>query len=57
MGPWGLWGVVIGIPGILALYGISAAGQKLSAHQMEELKDRIDGLVEGLERETQPPRT
>ena len=33
------------------LYGISATGQKLSAHQMEELKDRIDSLVEGLEAE------
>ena len=57
MSPRGFWGGVVGIPGILVLYGISATGQKLSAHQMEELKDRIDDLVEGLEREPQSPRT
>ena len=49
MDPWGLWGVWIGTPGLAVLYGISALGQKLSAHQMEELKRRIDELVEGLE--------
>jgi len=49
MTPWGFWGVWIGGPGLAALYGISATGQKLSAHQMEELRRRIDELVEGLE--------
>jgi hypothetical protein len=49
MDPWGLWGVWIGVPGLAFLYGISAMGQKLSAHQMEELRSRIDELVEGLE--------
>jgi hypothetical protein len=49
MDPWGMWGVWVGVPGLLFLYGISAMGQRLSAHQMEDLKDRIDGLVEGLE--------
>jgi hypothetical protein len=49
MTPWGFWGVVFGVPGLAVLYGISATGQRLSAHQMEELRDRIDELVEGLE--------
>jgi hypothetical protein len=49
MTPWGLWGVAIGLPGLAVLYGISATGQRLSAHQMNELKARIDSLVEGLE--------
>ncbi len=49
MSPWGFWGVLIGAPGLAVLYGISATGQKLSAHQMEELRRRIDELVEGLE--------
>ncbi len=44
-----LWGVWIGVPGLALLYGISATGQKLSAYQMEELRQRIDELVEGLE--------
>jgi len=57
MTPWGFWGLAIGVPGIIILYAISATGQKLSAHQMEELKDRIDGLVEGLEKDPQSPRT
>jgi hypothetical protein len=57
MSPWGFWGLAIGVPGIIILYAISATGQKLSAHQMEELKDRIDGLVEGLEKEPQSPKT
>jgi hypothetical protein len=49
MEAWGMWGVWLGLPGLGILYGISATGQRLSAHQMEELKGRIDGLVEGLE--------
>ena len=49
MDPWGLWGVWIGVPGLAILYGISATGQKLSSHQMAELKRRIDELVEGME--------
>jgi hypothetical protein len=48
MDSWGLWGVWIGIPGLALLYGISATGQRLSAHQMDELKERVDKLVEGL---------
>ncbi|MGD2122335.1 MAG: hypothetical protein PVJ76_11355 [Gemmatimonadota bacterium] len=46
---WGFWGVWIGLPGLAILYGISVTGQRLSAHQMEELKARIDHLVVGLE--------
>jgi hypothetical protein len=49
MAPWGFWGLALGIPGLAILYWISATGQKLSSHQMADLKDRIDGLVEGLE--------
>jgi hypothetical protein len=49
MDPWGLWGAWIGIPGLAVLYGISATGQRLSAHQMEELRQHIDDLVAGLE--------
>jgi hypothetical protein len=49
MEAWGFWGGYIGIPGLALLYGISATGQRLSAHQMEELRDRIDTLVHGLE--------
>ena len=44
--PWGLWGLGIGTPGLGVLYGISATGQKLSAHQMSDLKQKIDELVE-----------
>jgi hypothetical protein len=50
MHAWGFWGFYIGIPGLALLYGISATGQHLSSHQMEELRDRIDTLVHGLER-------
>ena len=57
MTPWGLWGVLIGIPGLAILYGVSATGQRLSAHQMEDLKRRVDNLVEGLEPEAQSPNT
>lgn len=49
MEPWGFWGIGAGLPGLAVLYGISATGQRLSAHQMDELKDRVDRLVEGLE--------
>ncbi|MFH1765341.1 MAG: hypothetical protein ABIF09_14220 [Gemmatimonadota bacterium] len=49
MDPWGLWELWIGGPGLAVLYGISATGQKLSAHQMAELRRRIDELVAGLE--------
>jgi len=48
MEPWGFWGAYLGFPGLVALYAISAAGQRLSAYQMEELRGRIDTLVEGL---------
>ena len=49
MEPWGLWGAAVGFPGLALLYAISATGQRLSAHQMEELKERVDSLVKGLE--------
>ncbi len=51
MEPWGLWGFWLGVPGLAILYGVSATGQRLSAHQMEELKERVDRLVQGLEAE------
>jgi len=46
--PWGFWGCHIGIPGFFLLYLISATGQRLSAHQMEKLRDRMEHLLEGL---------
>jgi hypothetical protein len=49
MDPWGLWGVWLGAPGLAILYGVSVMGQRLSAHQMQELKARVDRLVDGLE--------
>lgn len=55
--PWGLWGLWIGMPGLLALYGISATGQRLGSHQMVELRQRVDDLVKGLEADSQSPRT
>jgi hypothetical protein len=54
MEPWGFWGIWIGVPGLAVLYGISATGQKLSAHQMDELRERVDSLVEGLEAQEAP---
>ena len=54
MEAWGFWGAFLGFPGLGALYAISATGQRLSAHQMEELKGRIDTLVEGLEASETP---
>jgi hypothetical protein len=48
MAPWGFWGAGIGLPGLGILYAVSAMGQRLSAHQMDELKERIDELVAGL---------
>ena len=55
METWGLWGLWLGVPGLAILYGISATGQKLSSHQMAELKERVDQLVEGLEADSQSP--
>ena len=49
MAPWGFWGIWFGLPGLGILYGISVLGQRLSSHQMKELKDRIDELIDGLE--------
>ena len=49
MEPWGFWGVILGVPGLALLYTISALGQRLSSDQMEELRHRVDTLVEGLE--------
>ncbi|MGW8266291.1 MAG: hypothetical protein ACWGSQ_07980 [Longimicrobiales bacterium] len=45
---WGFWGAYLGFPGLGALYAVSATGQHLSAHQMEELRERLDALLEGL---------
>lgn len=45
---WGFWGACLGFPGLGALYAVSATGQRLSAHQMEELRGRLDALLEGL---------
>ena len=30
MTPWGFWGLALGVPGLAILYGVSAAGQKLT---------------------------
>jgi hypothetical protein len=49
MEAWGFWGAFVGFPGLVALYTVSAMGQRLSAHQMEELKRRLDILVKGME--------
>ena len=49
MEAWGFWGAYLGFPGLGALYAVSATGQRLSAHQMEALRERIGDLVEGLE--------
>ena len=51
MDAWGFWGTFLGLPGLLVLYLISALGQRLSAHQMDELKGRLDPLLEGLDSE------
>jgi hypothetical protein len=52
MEAWGFWGAYVGFPGLAVLYTVSATGQRLSAHQMEELKRRIDILVKGMEAAT-----
>jgi len=57
MDPWGFWGVWVGGPALVLLYAVSAVGQRLSAHQMEALRQRIDDLVEGLEATPQSPST
>ena len=60
MEAWGFWGAYVGFPGLVVLYTVSATGQRLSAHQMEELKRRIDILVRGMEAaegSDQSPRT
>ena len=48
MDAWGFWGAGVGFPGMGALYAVSVTGQRLSAHQMELLKERIDWLLGGL---------
>ena len=45
MAPWGFRGFYLGVPGLALLYWISATGQHLSSHQMQELRDRIDPLL------------
>ena len=51
MAAWGLWGTAIGLPGMALLYLVSATGQRLSAHQMDALRRRVDELVKGMEAE------
>jgi hypothetical protein len=51
MEAWGFWGVYLGAPGLAALYLVSAIGQRLSAHQMDDLKARLDPLLVGLREE------
>lgn len=54
MDPWGLWGFYAGLPGLALLYGVSVVGQRLSAHQIGELRDRMEELLDGL-MEEEPP--
>jgi hypothetical protein len=49
MQPWGFWGAGLGFPGLALLLAVSATGQRLSAHQMDELRGRVNSLVKGLE--------
>jgi len=49
MSPWGFWGPAVGVPGLGILMATSATGQRLSAHQMEKLRGRVQVLVDGLE--------
>jgi hypothetical protein len=49
MAPWGFWGLGAGIPGLAILYAISFTGQRLSAHQMGALRQRIEELTAGLQ--------
>ena len=60
MVPWGFWGLGAGIPGLAILYAVSYTGQRLSAHQMGALRQRIEELTVGLqegEEEAQSPST
>jgi hypothetical protein len=43
--PWGLWGVWIGLPTVVALHVASAVGQRLGEEQMRDLKGRLQTLV------------
>jgi len=54
MAPWGFMGAAAGVPGLGLLLAVSVTGQRLSAHQMVELKERVDTLVAGLEAEDPP---
>jgi len=49
MDPWGLWIGGSGLAGMGGLYLVSAIGQKLTRHQMEELRSRVELLVQGME--------
>jgi hypothetical protein len=59
MSAWGFWGAATGLAGLAVLLSVSAAGQRMSAHQMTELKERVDALLDGLEspEPDQSPRT
>jgi len=49
MSPWGFWAAAFGFGGVGILFAVSATGQRISAHQMTELKERVDALLSGLE--------
>lgn len=59
MSAWGFWAALAGVFGLGTLFGISAIGQRMSAHQMSELRGRVDALLRGLEsgKEDQSPST
>ena len=42
---WGLWGVWIGLPLVVALHVASALGQRLGRQQMLQLRARLDDCV------------
>lgn len=46
---WGLWGVWVGLPVVVALHVASAAGQTLGGAEMDELRGRLDQLIADLE--------
>lgn len=43
--PWGFLAVPAGLAMIAALHGVSVVGQRLSAHQMTDLRARFDRVV------------
>ena len=45
---WGLWAVWLGIPVLGLIHLASYVGQRLSRDQMQELKSRLDEVIDGL---------